>query len=60
VTHHVLMNIQVGRWADQIYEDPSWVTIPVSRPKKMYTTPIIPTQANTSLGWPPPIPLNCE
>ncbi len=26
----------------------------------MYTTPIITIQANTSLGWPPPIPLNCE
>jgi hypothetical protein len=54
------MNIQVGRWANQIYEDPSWVTIPISRLERVYTTLIITTQANTSLGWPPPIPLNCE
>ncbi len=34
-THHVLMNIQVGRWANQIYEDPSWVTIPILRLEKV-------------------------
>lgn len=26
----------------------------------VYTTLIMTTQANISMGWPPPIPINCE
>jgi hypothetical protein len=26
------MNIQVGRWANQIYQDPSQVIVPISKP----------------------------
>lgn len=59
-TYQVPMNIQVGRQVNQIYEDPSRVTIPISRPQTMYTTPIIMTQTNISMGWPSLILLNCE
>jgi hypothetical protein len=59
-TYQVLMNTQVGKQANQIYEDPSWVTIPISRPQTMYTTSIIMTQTNKSVGWPPLIILNYE
>jgi hypothetical protein len=36
------------------------VIIPTSRPQMVYTTPIMTTQTNKSMGWPPPIPINCE
>ncbi len=31
-TYQVPMNIQVGRTTYQIYEDPSWVMVPISKP----------------------------
>lgn len=31
-TYKVPMSIQVGRWTNQIYQDPSRVTIPISKP----------------------------
>jgi hypothetical protein len=32
----------------------------ISKPQMVYTTPIMTTQANIFLGWPPPILTNCE
>jgi hypothetical protein len=52
---------QFGRIADETYEHPSRVTIPISRPQMVYIMPIMTTQANKFiLGWPPLIPLNYE
>jgi hypothetical protein len=36
------------------------VIIPISRPQRVYTTPIMTTQTNKSMGWPLPILINCE
>jgi hypothetical protein len=60
VTYQVLVNIHFGRRVDQTSKVPNKVTIPISRPQTIYKTPIMMTQANRSMGWPPPIPLNCE
>jgi hypothetical protein len=54
------MSIQVGGRLNQFFEDLSQVTIPISRPQMVYTSPIIMTQANKSIGWPLLIPLNYE
>jgi hypothetical protein len=54
------MSIQVGGQINQTYEDPSQVTIPISRLQMVYTSPIIMTQTNISMGWPLLIPLNYE
>jgi hypothetical protein len=55
------MSTQFGKKVDQTYEDPSRVTIPISRPQIVYTSPIMTTQTNIFiLGWPPLIPLNYE
>jgi hypothetical protein len=55
------VSIQFGRKVDQTYEDPSRVTIPISRPQTVYIMPIMTTPANKFiLGWPPLIPLNYE
>jgi len=59
-TYQAPMNIQFERRADQIYEDPSWVIVPISRLQMVHTMPIMTTQANKFIGWPPLIPLNCE
>jgi hypothetical protein len=49
-TYQILESIQVRRWANQIYEDPSWVTVPISKPQIMYIRLIITTQANIFMG----------
>jgi hypothetical protein len=36
------------------------VVIPISRPQTVYKTLIMTTQTNKSMGWPLPIPINCE
>jgi hypothetical protein len=54
------MNTQFERKANQIYENPSWVMIPISRLQMVYTALIMTTQANRFVGWPPLIPLNFE
>jgi hypothetical protein len=54
------MNTQVGKQANQIYDDPSHVIIPILRSQMMYTAPIIMIQVNKSKRWPPLILLNCE
>jgi hypothetical protein len=37
---------------------PNRVTMPISKPQTIYTTPIMTIQANIFIGWPPPIPIN--
>ncbi len=59
-THHKAMTTQVGKCIDQIYEDMNKATRPISKPQMMYTTLFMATQANRYVGWPPPIPLNCQ
>jgi hypothetical protein len=59
-TYLAPMNTQFERKVDQIYEDPSWVIVPISRFQMVYTAPIMTIQANIFVGWPPLIPLNCE
>ncbi len=59
-TYHILMNIQFGRKANQTYEVPSRVIIPISRPQTIYTTLIMMTQANRYVRRPPLIPSNYE
>ncbi len=54
------MSIKVGGQVKQFLKNPSQVTIPISRPQMVYTSQIIMTQANSSMGWPLLIPLNCE
>jgi hypothetical protein len=55
------MSTQFGRKVDQTYEDPSRVTIPISRLQIVYTAPIVTTQTNIfTLGWSPLIPLKYE
>jgi hypothetical protein len=49
------MNTQLEWREDQTHGVPSRVTIPISRPQMVYTTPIMMTQAKKSMGWPPPI-----
>jgi hypothetical protein len=56
----VPMSIWFGKRENQNYEVPSRVTIPISRPQLVYTSPIAMNQANRSMGWPPPIILNYE
>jgi len=56
----VPMSTQFGKRKNQTYEVPSKVTIPISRPQMLYTSPMMMTQANRSMGWPPPILLNYE
>jgi hypothetical protein len=56
----VPMSTQFGKRENQTYEVPSKVTIPISRPQMFYTSPMMMTQANRSMGWPPPILLNYE
>jgi len=36
------------------------VIIPISSFQIVYTTPIMTTQTNKSMGWPLPIPINSE
>lgn len=59
-TYQVLVNIQVGRQAYQIYEDQIRVMVPISKPQIVYITLIVTIQENIFVGWPPPIPLNYE
>jgi hypothetical protein len=54
------MSNQLGRKVDQIHGIPSKVIVPISKPQTIYTTPMMMTQANTFVGWPPPIPINYE
>jgi hypothetical protein len=56
----VPMSTQFGKRETQTYEVPSRVTISISRPQTIYTSPMMMTQANRSMGWPPPIVLNYE
>jgi hypothetical protein len=51
----VPMSTQFGKRENQNYEVPSKVTIPISRRQFVYTSPMMMTQANRSMGWPPPI-----
>jgi hypothetical protein len=59
-TYMVPMTTQFGKRENQNYEVPSRVTIPILRPQLVYTSPMMMTQANRSMGWPPPSLLNCE
>jgi hypothetical protein len=43
------VSIQFKRKVDQTYEDPSRVTIPISRLQTVYIAPITTTQANISI-----------
>jgi hypothetical protein len=54
------MNNQLGKRANQTHRIPSKVIVPISKPQMIYTMPIMMTQANTFVGWPAPIPINCE
>jgi hypothetical protein len=54
------MNTQFGRRANQTYEVPSKVIIPISRLQTIYTMLIMMTQTNRSIGGTPSIPSNCE
>jgi hypothetical protein len=56
----VPMSIQFGKRENQNYEVPSRVIIPISRLQLVYTSPMMMTQTNRSMGWPPLILLNCE
>jgi len=59
-TYHKPMTTQVGKCIDQIYEDMNKITRSISKLQTMYTTLFMATQTNRYVGWPPPIPLNCE
>jgi ribosomal protein L6P/L9E len=60
VAYQVLVSTQLGRKTNQTHEVPSKVTMPIPKPQTIYTTPIMTTQANIFVGWPPSIPINCE
>jgi hypothetical protein len=45
ITYQAPMNTQFERRVDQIYEDPSWVIIPISKIQMVYTMLIMTTQA---------------
>jgi hypothetical protein len=45
ITYQAPMNTQFERRVDQIYENPSWVILPISKIQMVYTTPIMMTQA---------------
>ncbi len=59
-TYLKAMTTQVGKHINQIYENLSKVTIPISKPQTVYTTLFMATQANRYVGWPPLIPLNVK
>jgi hypothetical protein len=54
------MSIELEGIEDQTHGVPSRVTIPISRPQVVYTRPIMMTQTNKSMGWPPLILINYE
>jgi hypothetical protein len=54
------VNTQLGRKTNQTHEVPSRVTMFILKPQMVYIVPIMTTQANIFVGWPPPIPINCE
>jgi hypothetical protein len=59
-TYQILVNNQLGRRVDQTRGILSKVIVSISKRQTLYTTPIMMTQANTFVGWPPPIPINNE
>jgi hypothetical protein len=54
------VNNQLGKRINQTHGILSKVIVPISKLQMIYITPIMMTQANTFVGWPPPIPINCE
>jgi hypothetical protein len=54
------MNTQLEGRKNQTHGVPSRVTIPISVPQVVYTRPIMMTQGNKSMGWPPLIIINYE
>jgi hypothetical protein len=54
------MNIQFGGCVNQTHRIPNMVTMHASRLQMVYTTLIMITQANKSMGWPPLIPMTYE
>ncbi len=54
------MRTQFGWRIYQTHGVTNMVVIPISRPQTVYKTLIMTTQTNKSMGWPLPIPINCE
>ncbi len=54
------MSTQLGGKVNQIHGLWNKVTIPIPRPKMVYITPIMMTQTNRYMGWPPSILINYE
>ncbi len=54
------MSTQLGGKVNQIHGLWNKVIVPIPRPKMVYITPIMMTQTNRYMGWPPSILINYE
>jgi hypothetical protein len=54
-TYQILVSTQLGGKVNQIHGLWNKVTVPIPRPKMVYITPIMMTQTNRYMGWPPSI-----